>query len=146
MSTTTPTFSPAILGQTEKALNAILDRQLAGTGLNESRWITLTLTVMSGGTVDRDQLVGQVAGGLKVSEAEAQARIAELAAAQLVQEGEGSTVQVTDAGQQLHAKIRMATTQITERMWGDLPAEDLATAGRVLSIVLERANGELADA
>jgi hypothetical protein len=146
MSTTTPTFSPAILGQTEKALNAILDRQLAGTGLNESRWITLTLTVMSGGTVDRDQLVGQVAGGLKVSEAEAQARIAELAAAQLVQEGERSTVQVTDAGAQLHAKIRTATTQITERMWGDLPAEDLATAGRVLSVVLERANAELADA
>jgi hypothetical protein len=29
-------------------------------------------------------------------------------------------------------------------MWGDLPAEDLATAGRVLSIVLARADGELA--
>jgi hypothetical protein len=27
---------------------------------------------------------------------------------------------------------------------GDLPAEDLATAGRVLAIVTERANAELA--
>jgi hypothetical protein len=31
-----------------------------------------------------------------------------------------------------------------ERLWGDLPPEDLATAGRVLGIVLERANVELA--
>jgi hypothetical protein len=29
-------------------------------------------------------------------------------------------------------------------MWGDLPPEDLATAGRVLSTVLARANKELA--
>jgi hypothetical protein len=29
-------------------------------------------------------------------------------------------------------------------MWGDLPEEDLATTGRVLSTILERANAELA--
>jgi hypothetical protein len=142
----TPTFSAQALGQTEKALNAILDRELAGTGLTEPQWVTLTLTVASGGTVDRDQLVGRVAGALKVSEAEAQARITELAAAKLLQapDGEGSSVTVTDAGQRLHGQIRAAVTQITQRMWGDLPAEDLATAGRVLSIVLARANAELA--
>jgi hypothetical protein len=72
---TTPTFGTPILGQTEKALNAILDRQLAGTGLTEPQWVTLTLTIAGGGTVDHDQLVGRVAGVLKVSEAEAQARI-----------------------------------------------------------------------
>ena len=148
MSTTTPTFSPAVLGQTEKALNAILDRQLAGTGLTERHWITLTLTVVSGGTVDRDELVARVAGGLKVNEAEAQSLIDELAAARLVQasEDEGSLVKLTDSGQLLHSQIRAGVTQITERMWGDLPDEDLATAGRVLSTVLERANAELAAA
>jgi hypothetical protein len=31
-------------------------------------------------------------------------------------------------------------------MWGDLPAGELATAGRVLSTVLARANAELAAA
>jgi hypothetical protein len=148
MSTTTPTFSPAVLGQTEKALTAILDRQLAGTGLTERHWITLTLTVVGGGVVERDQLVGRVAGGLKVDEAEAQSLIDELGAARLVQapDGEGSLVKLTDSGQLLHTQIRAAVTQITERMWGDLPAEDLATAGRVLSIVLDRANAELATA
>jgi hypothetical protein len=143
---TTPTFSPQILGQTEKALNAILARELAGTGLSEPQWVTLTMTVAGGGTADGDQLVARVAGVLKVGEAEARARITELAAAQLlhVPGDAAAPVTVTDAGQQLHGRIRSAVTEITQRMWGDLPAEDLATAGRVLSIVLARADGELA--
>jgi hypothetical protein len=37
-------------------------------------------------------------------------------------------------------------TEITQRLWGDLPAEDLAIAGRVLGTVLVRANAELAGA
>jgi DNA-binding MarR family transcriptional regulator len=145
---TTPTFNAQILGQTEKALNAILDRELTGTGLTEPRWVTLTLTVMSGGTVERDELVDRVAGGLKVSEAEAQARVGELAAAGLLQapQGEGSRVTLTEAGRELHARIATAVAPITQRMWGDLPAEDLATAGRVLSTILARANAELAGA
>jgi hypothetical protein len=143
---TTQTFSASLLGQTEKALNAILDRQLAGTGLTEHQWITLTLTIIGGGTVDRDELVGRVAGGLKVSEAEAQARIAELAAAELLEATDASPVQVTDAGQRLHGEIRVGVNEITQSMWGDLPAEDLDTAGRVLSTVLARANAELAGA
>jgi hypothetical protein len=146
--TAPPTFSAPIIGQTEKALNAILDRQLAGTGLTEPQWVTLTLTVASGGTVDRGQLIRRVAGALRTSEAEAQARVTELAAAQLLHapDGDGSPVKPTEAGQQLHGRIRTAVTQITQRLWGDLPAEDLATAGRVLSTVLERADAELAGA
>jgi hypothetical protein len=56
---------------------------------------------------------GRVAGVLKVTEAaaRAQAQIADLAAAR-----------------QLHGRIRIAVTQITQRLWGDLPAEDLASA------------------
>jgi DNA-binding MarR family transcriptional regulator len=149
--TTTPqTFSPALIGQTEKALNAILARQLAGTGLTELGWVTLTVTqsIAGGGTVARDELVARLVADLKVSEAEAQSLVTALATAQLltVPHGDGAPVKVTDAGQQLHAKIRAAVTKIIQRMWGDLPAEDLATAGRVLSIILERANAELAAA
>jgi DNA-binding MarR family transcriptional regulator len=140
-----PPFSTQVIGQAEKTLNAILQRQLAGTGLTEPQWITLTLTAASGGSIDRGQLAGRVAGALKVSEADAQARITELAAAQLLRApaGEGSPVRLTGAGQQLFGRIRAAVTGITERLWGDLPAEDLTTAGRVLSIVTERANAEL---
>lgn len=140
-----PPFSTQVIGQAEKTLNAILGRLLAGTGLTEPQWVTLTLTAASGGAVDRDQLAGRIAGALKVPEADAQARITELAAAQLLAPvDEGSPVRLTDAGQQLFGRIRAAVAEITERLWGDLPAEDLATAGRVLSIVTARANAELA--
>jgi hypothetical protein len=144
MSTSTP-FSPQLLGQTEKTLNAILDRELAGTGLTEPDWVTLVLTVAIGGAIERDQLIGRVAGAVKVSEQEAQTRVDRLTAAGLLQvgNGESSPVKVTDAGHQLHGRIRGAIAPITVRLWGDLPAEDLATAGRVLSTILARANAEL---
>jgi DNA-binding MarR family transcriptional regulator len=142
----TPTFNTAVLGQTEKALNAILDRHLAGTGLTEPTWITLT--VASAGTLDPAALVGRVAGALQVGEAQAQAHLGQLVAARLVQAPDhaGSPVKLTDAGQELYVQIRSAVTEIIQRMWGDLPAEDLETAGRVLSTILARANAELGHA
>jgi hypothetical protein len=145
MSATAPTFSAAALGQTEKALNAILERHLAGTGLTEPQWVTLVLTVTGDPTADRDELAGRVAGALKVTDAEAQARVGELAAAGLVHSPDaGSPLTVTDTGRRLFGDIRAAIGPITERMWGDLPPEDLAAAGRVLATVLERADAELA--
>ena len=143
-----PAFSAQVIGQAEKALNAILDRLLAGTGLTEPQWVTLTLTAASGGTTGRDQLVGRVAGALKVSQEAAQEHITELTAVQLLHDapaGDGSPVQLTEAGQQLYSQVRTTVTQITQRLWGDLPAEDLATAARVLSTVTARANAELAN-
>ena len=86
-----------------------------------------------------------MAGALKISEADAQAHIADMVAAQRLQiTGAGSAVTVTGAAQQLHSQIRATIAGITQRLWGDLPADDLATAGRVLAIITERANAELA--
>ncbi len=141
---TTPTFSTQLIGQTEKTLNAILGRLLAPTGLTEPQWVTLTVAVASGDdSIGRRAFVTRIAGSLKVDEAEAQARIDELAAAQLLEVGD-EAVTVTDAGRELQGRIRSTVAEITQRMWGDLPADDLEAAGRVLTTVLERANAELA--
>lgn len=140
-----PTFSTRVIGQAEKTLNAILGRELAGTGLTEPQWVILTLAVTSGGAADRDRFTSMVADALKISEAEAQARVADMVTAQQLNiTGQGSAVTVTGTAQQLHSRIRAAITEITQQLWGDLPAEDLATAGRVLAIITERANAELA--
>jgi hypothetical protein len=142
---TTPTFGTQVLGQTEKALNAILDRHLAGSGVSEPQWIVLTLTVTGGGSVERAQLLARVTGALKLGDDEAESLIAGLAENGLLDApAEAPTVTATEAGRQLHARIRTAVSEITARMWGDLPAEDLETTGRVLSTILERANAELA--
>lgn len=145
---TSPTFSAELIGQTEKTLNAILGRLLAGTALTEPQWVTLTLAVRSSGTTDLLVFAGRIAEALKISDADARARIDELAAAELlvVRDVAGSPVGVTDAGSRLHGRISSAVVEITERMWGNLPPDDLAAAGRVLTTVLERANAELAHA
>jgi hypothetical protein len=139
----TPTFTTAVLGQTENALNAILERRLDGA-ITERQWVALVLTAMGAGAEGRDALVARVTGALKVSEAQAQADLDALVAAEFVTAG--SPVGVTDAGSDFYDRIRADVTAITARMWGDLPAADLDTAGRVLSTILERANAELARA
>src|SRR5690348_5292573 len=98
----TTRFTPQILGQTEKALNAILDRHLAGTGVSEPQWVALTLAVISGGALPRDELVERVADALKVSEDVARGHIAALQARQLFEAGEAPTIRVADAGRRLH--------------------------------------------
>ncbi|MEE6259556.1 MarR family winged helix-turn-helix transcriptional regulator [Plantactinospora sonchi] len=144
MTATTRAFGTALIGQIEKALNTILDRQLAGTGITEPQWVTLTLTVVSGGTIDRAELIRRVAGATQFSPASVAERITELTAAGFLRGGDDGRVQVTDEGQARWTQVRTAIGPITQRLWGDLPAEDLATAGRVLGIVLDRANAELA--
>ena len=142
---TYPVLSTRVIGQAEKTLGAILDRQLAGTGLTEPQWVILTLAVTSGGTAERDQFTCMVAGALKISETEARAHVGDMVTTQQLQiTGEAPAVTATGAARQLHSRISAAITQITQRLWGDLPAGDLVTAGRVLAIITDRANAELA--
>ena len=142
---TYPTLSPRVIGQAEKTLNAILDRLLAGTGLTEPQWVILTLAVTDGGPAEPDKFARMVAGALKISETEARARVGDMVTAQLLQvTGEAPAVTVTGAGRQLHGRISATTAQVIQRLWDGLPAADLATAGRMLVIITERANAELA--
>jgi hypothetical protein len=131
-------FTPQVIGQTEKALNALLDRELAGT-ISEPEWVALTLAVMGGERVNRDELAMRITYGLKISDAHP--LIAGLAAAGFVEDS--STVVVTEAGLEFFAGIRARVGELTQQLWGDLPADDLETAGRVLTTILGRANDEL---
>jgi hypothetical protein len=134
-------FTPRLIGETEKTLNAILDRHLATAGLTEQHWITLSLAVVSAGAVDRTELVRKVSTAAKFSEADVQARVSELIDRQLLGES-SSQLAVTDAGKEVHSRIRTANAELTERLWGDLPEADLDVTARVLATVLERANAE----
>ncbi len=140
----TTTFGTQIIGQTEKALNAILERLLAGTDITEPQWVALTLTVVGDGSLTADALTARVAGSLKVDPATARERLAELTAAGLVATAPDGAVTATERGRAQWNQVRTEVATITEGLWGDLPAEDLAVAGRVLSTVLTRANTHLA--
>jgi DNA-binding MarR family transcriptional regulator len=143
-----PSLSTQVIGQAESALGAILAPLLAGSGITFQQWLVLTLTAASGSEIDRGQLIARITDARKVDGAAVEAALSELTSAGLVQPGPGgqSRVSLTEAGQARFGQIRSALADITARLFGDLPAEDLATAGRVLSIITARANAELARA
>jgi DNA-binding MarR family transcriptional regulator len=130
-----------LIGQTEKAMNAILDRLLAGA-VTEPQWVTLVLTARSGMSPDRDQFSGKVAQALQVDQATAADHIGQLATKGLVSTA-GAAITITGAGQQLLERVQGETGEITQRLWGDLPAADHEAVRRMLSTVLERAQAEL---
>ena len=136
-----PALSTQVIGQAESALGALFDPVLSRTGTTFNQWLVLTVTATAGGDIDLDQLVARISGARKVDGAEVEAAIAGLDATGLVRGTD--RVIVTSAGQARFAEIRGALEEITSRLF-DFPAEDLATAGRVLAIVTARANAELA--
>jgi hypothetical protein len=139
-------FSTQLLGQTEKTLNAILDRTLAGR-VTEPEWVALVLLAADGGAADRAGLTARAASALKLVPAAAAELVAGLESKGLiapVTAGTGDQLALTGAGSDLLGEVRVQVAAITERLWGDLAAADLEAAGRVLAAVLERAEAELA--
>jgi len=135
-----PSLNTQVIGQAESALGAILDPLLARTGTTFQQWLVLTVTAASEAGLDRATLVARIAGARKIDAAEVETAIGELAAAGLARAD--SRVTLTEAGQARYTGIRTALDEITARLF-DFPAEDLATAGRVLAILTARANAEL---
>jgi DNA-binding MarR family transcriptional regulator len=128
-----------LVGQTEKTLNAILEKVLAGA-VSERQWVALV--VIGGGPADGDQAVAQVARALKTDRPGAADQIAALAGQGLVRTGPSGTT-VTADGRRLIDRVQAQVGAITQRLWGDIPAADMAVVRRVLGTVLERAEAEL---
>ena len=151
-----PPLNTQVIGQTESALGALLEPLLADAGITFQQWLVLTVTTASGGRADRGQLVARIAGARKTDPAEVESAIAELAAAGLATTELATTelattelatatgpLALTDSGQDAYQRIRGAIDELNAELFA-FPPEDLATAGRVLSIVTERANAVLA--
>ncbi|MEV7791291.1 MarR family winged helix-turn-helix transcriptional regulator [Streptomyces sp. NPDC087512] len=151
MPTTTP-VAPAVNGQVvglaHYASRAVLERVLARSGTTFQQSLALGAVAGSGDAVDRDQLVTQMIERLKIDESAALETIAELTASGLLESlpAEESRLRLTDAGRTLSGEIRAAGAEIAARLYRDIPAEDLAAAARVLTLVTARANAELAGA
>jgi DNA-binding MarR family transcriptional regulator len=145
MSPTTAPFQQ-LIGQTEKALNAILDRQLAGT-ISEPQWVALVL-IAGGESAGRDRVTSRLAYALKADSRTAADHIAGLLAMGLVQPAPepGPDLALTAAGHQLFGSIQRQVGEITQRLWGDLPVAEMDVTREVLATILERAESELSAA
>ncbi|MFE9909863.1 hypothetical protein [Streptomyces clavifer] len=141
--TTTTTVNGQIIGRAHYATRAVLDGLLAESGTTFHQAVALNATAEGDGAMERELLTGLMTGTLKIDAEAAREVIDSLIAAGLLTHA-GTRVELTASGRALQDGIRSGTSRITALLYADLPAEDLATAGRVLTAVTERANAVLA--
>ena len=146
--TQTPPLTGQDIGQAEAATRAILDRLLAQTGTAFHGWVALNVLAANGAALDQGELAGRLTHGLKIGQPAADAAIAGLAGQGLISRAPSATdspqITLTPAGTARFQQVREGIRRIPQCLCGGPPAEDLATAHRVLATVTERANAELA--
>jgi DNA-binding MarR family transcriptional regulator len=133
------------IGQAENALRAILESILAQTKITFVQWVMLNMISRGESGVPQEQLIRQIAGALKLDEQPIRAALGGLTARSLVagHSRDRARVALTAAGEELFHTLRQHIESVTERLYGDLPAEELATTRHVLEVITERANVEL---
>ncbi|MGW2628836.1 MarR family transcriptional regulator [Streptomyces chattanoogensis] len=141
--TTAPVANPRTLGLAHYAARGVLEHVLARHGMTFQQQLALRAAVTADAPQTPDDLITQIQGSLKADPADIRATLDELLARQLLV-ADGAHLRPTDAGRELTAAIGAETAPITARIWGGIPAEDLTAAARVLALVAERANAELA--
>ncbi|WP_405391255.1 MarR family transcriptional regulator [Streptomyces sp. NBC_01102] len=142
-STNGPVADARALGLAHYAARGVLEHVLARHGATFQQQIVLRAAITTDAPQTPGDLVAQVQGFLKADPADIRATLDELLAEQLL-DADGAHLRPTDAGRELLAVVGAETAPISARIWGGLPAEDLAAAGRVLALVTERADAELA--
>ncbi|MFK4689760.1 hypothetical protein [Streptomyces pristinaespiralis] len=146
MSSTTPILlNSQIIGRAHYAARALLDRELDRTGTTFHQSMALNATAAEGGIAETSRIVELLTSTLKISADTAHATVAELLAAELIKPleplaGQGPRVALTEAGRAVQGRLAAVATEFGPRVYGGIPEEDLAVAGRVLTEVIARAN------
>ena len=120
-----------VIGQTQHAIQAVLDAVLVETETSFHQWVLIRQVALSGGSIARADLVDALTDGLKIETAVAVGVLDEVVGLGLV-DALGDAVVLTQTGHDRYERIANAGAQITVRLYGDLPPEDLETTRRVL--------------
>lgn len=134
----TPPLTRSI-GSAERAMRALLERQLSSVSLSFAHWTALVFTdaaPLSVAQVAQRQLAGHVI----TSASEAEEIIEDLVGSGLLMAGPDGAFQHTEKGRQVFADLRKSVEDITSSLYGDLPAADLEVTHRTLVEVANRAN------
>ncbi|MGW5970303.1 MarR family transcriptional regulator [Streptomyces sp. NPDC055186] len=148
MTTTAPPLDGRVIALAHYAGRALLEGVLARHDATFHQSVTLRAVMVADESIGWDALVRDVSGSLKTDESVVRGAVEELTASKLLEEdpAEASRVRLTDAGRELYERTAAETAEISARLYAGVPAEDLAVAGRVLALITERANIELAGA
>ncbi|WP_030756142.1 hypothetical protein [Streptomyces griseus] len=141
--TAAPLADARMLGLAHYAARGVLEHVLARHGVTFPQQIALRAAVTADAPPTPDELVARVRADLKADPAGIRADLDALRAKALLA-ADGPHLLPTEAGRALLAAVAAEAAPRTARVWGGIPAEDLAAAGRVLALVAERAGEELA--
>ncbi len=142
--TNTPTLNPQVLGQAENAHRALLDRLLAQDGIEYGEWVVLAITAAAAGHLQRETLVERITSTQQIEDSVAMQRVAKLTEAGLLEVLEGSAVALSETGLARYREARRSIDDVMVRVYANIATEELATAGRVLTLVTAQAVAELA--
>ncbi|MDX3799181.1 MarR family transcriptional regulator [Streptomyces sp. AK04-3B] len=143
MTTTAPGSTESrALGLAHYAARGVLEHVLARHGITFQQQVVLRAAVTAGAPQSPDDLVDQVRASLKADPAGIRVSLDELLARRLLV-ADGAHLRPTAAGRDLLTAVGAETAPLSARIWGGIPADDLATAGRVLTLVAERADAQL---
>ncbi|ACU70893.1 conserved hypothetical protein [Catenulispora acidiphila DSM 44928] len=143
-----PPLNARVIALAHYAGRALVERVMAGHGSSFLQNVTLRAAAVADGSITPDALAAEVTDALKIDKSDADAVIEELITANLMEADpiDPSWIQLTDAGRDLYARSSADTGAIAARLYDGIPAEDLKIAGRVLTLIAQRANAELAAA
>ena len=129
-------FSPQLIGETEKTLNALLVRFLEPTGLTEAQWVTLRLAEQLDAGVDANGLEAAITDRAHFTNASE--LVGELTARDLLVSGKLSAT-----GSELIAAVKATIAKETASIWENLPEADVEATTRLLNEIIARARGVL---
>ncbi|MEU9716889.1 MarR family transcriptional regulator [Streptomyces sp. NPDC047976] len=142
MTTTASTLNSRVIALAHHAARALAEGVLDRHGITFHQSVTLRAVTVAGGSVPRGELVAEIQNSLKTTETLVQAVIEELLTAGLLAR-EDSLLRLTGTGRDLYETTAAATAEVSARLYAGIAAEDLAVAGRVLTLITDRANTEL---
>lgn len=122
-------LSPQLIGQTEKALQALLLTVLADRDLSEREWVTLRLVSQATGTDDLDAFVAE-----RLHDPDAGRFIAGLRDRGLI-----ADAALTSSGTALSSEIGQEIAALTAPVWDGIEEKDAEAATRALNHILEKA-------
>ncbi|MFJ3883308.1 MarR family transcriptional regulator [Streptomyces sp. NPDC090077] len=142
MTTTAPTLNARVIALAHHAARTLAEGALTRHGITFHQSVTLRAVSAAGGSVPHDELVAEIRDSLKTTEPLVRTVVGELLTAGLLAQ-EDSLLHLTETGRDLYGTTAAATAEIAARLYADIPAGDLAVAGRVLTLITDRANAEL---
>ncbi|MFF0256569.1 hypothetical protein ACFYPW_29195 [Micromonospora zamorensis] len=147
---TAPALNGQVVGQAHYATRALLERAIGPLGVTFNQ--VVALHVLAQGPVERAHLTQRVTSTLKIDESAVRQVVDQLVDAGLAQvDGPSAAagadeprVTLTDTGRATQRSVVASVADLSARLYADIPTEEASTAARVLTLVTQRANAELA--